>query len=172
MNFFSKTKFLIAVIIILSAIILAIFGTMGYNHFMMSKRDNVEFRNNQQPGKFMAKQLQLTDDQVKEFDSLREKFRSETNALIKDSRDISRDIMDEIMSDNPDISKLKTLAEKYGKLQEQEKQLMINHLLEVKGKCSASQQINFKRLIRQIENHDRGMMNRERRRNNSKQERK
>lgn len=168
MNFFTKTKMLIAVIIILSAIILAIFGTMGYHHFKMVKKENIEFRNNQQPGKFMARQLQLTDDQIKEFDSLRENFRTETNALIKDSRDISRDIMEEIMSDNPDINKLKTLAEKYGKLQEQEKQLMIEHLLDVKGKCTPSQQANFKKLIKQLESHDR--MSRERHRNRAGKE--
>ena len=169
MNFFTKTKFLIAVIIILSAIILAIFGTMGVHHFNMDRRGNNESRENPQPGKFIAKQLHLTPEQIKEFDSLREKFHSETNTLIKDSKDISRDIMEEIVSEKPDIVKLKAFAEKFGKLQEQQKQLMIDHLLEIKGKCSDSQKVNFKKLLQQMENHER--MKRERSRNNEGRER-
>jgi len=103
---------------------------------------------------------------VKEFDGLRENFHAEAGALLKESKDISKDIMEELISENPNIEKLKELAEKYGKVEEKQKQMMIDHLLEVKGKCSGSQQANFKRLLRQIENHDRNRMNRERRRNN------
>lgn len=171
MNFFTKTKFLIAVIIILSAIILAIFGTLGYHSFSMNKKNNAEARENPQPGRFMAKQLQLTPEQIKEFDSFREKFHAESTTLTRDSRDISKDIMDEIMSENPDIGKLKTLAERFGKLQAQQKQIMINHLLEIRSKCSSSQQGNFKKLVKQMENHDRTRMNREKRRNNERRER-
>ena len=175
MNFFTKTKFLIAVIIILSAIVLSIFGTLGYHHYKTGQRENKESkeynesRENAQPGMFMAKQLKLSPEQIKEFDSLREKFHSETNKLIKESKDISRAIMEEIVTEKPDIAKLKSLAEKFGKLQEQQKQMMIDHLLEIKGKCSESQQVNFNKLLRQMENHER--MNGERRRNNEGRER-
>lgn len=153
MNFFTKTKFLIAIIIILSAIVLSIFGTLGYHHYRMIHRERNESRE-RQPGKFIANQLQLTPEQIKEFDSLREKFHSESDLLIKDSRDISRNIMEEIMSEKPDTIKLKSLAEKFGELQKIQKQIMIKHLLEVRGKCSVSQQASFKKLLRQIEKHD------------------
>jgi Spy/CpxP family protein refolding chaperone len=165
MNFFKKTKFLIAVIIILSAIILAIFGTMGFHHYSMERRERNEFREHQ-PGKYIANQLQLTPEQIKDFDSLRDKFHSELEAITKDSKDVSREIMEEIMSDKPDTTKLRVLAEKFGKQQEQQKQITINHLLEIKGKCSVSQQAYFKKLIKQMENHDRE--NRERVRNNER----
>lgn len=162
MNFFTKTKFLIAIIIILSAIILSILGTMGYHQFKMERREKKESRE-RQPGKYIAKQLQLTPEQIKEFDSLRNKFHSELEVLIKDSKDVSKNIMDEIMSEKPDTIKLKALAEKFGKQQEQQKQITINHLLDIKSKCTTSQQVYFKRLIKQLENHDR--RNRERSRN-------
>jgi len=167
MNFFTKTKFLIAIIIILSAIILSILGTMGYHQFKMERREKKESRE-RQPGKYIAKQLQLSPEQIKEFDLLREKFHAELEVLIKDSKDISKDIMDEIMSEKPDTTKLKALAEKFGKQQEQQKQLTINHLLEIKGKCTTSQQGYFKRLIKQLENHDR--IDRERGRNSNRRE--
>jgi hypothetical protein len=166
MNFFTKTKFLIAVIILLSAIILAIFGTMSYHRFTMSKKEVNSTRDNFQPGRYIAKQLRLTADQIKEFDSLRENFHSESRELSKESNDISKDIMEEIMSESPNIDTLKSLTKKYGKVQEQQKQIMINHLIEIRGKCSTSQQASFKKLMKQIENHERG--NRERDRNAEK----
>jgi len=170
MNFFTKTKLLIAIIVILSAIIISILGTMGYHRYTMDRRERIESRD-RQPGKFIAKQLKLTPEQIKEFDSLRENFHAESSKRMKESRDISQEIMEEMMSEKPDTEKLKSLAQKFGKIQEQQKVMMINHLLEIKGKCSESQQGYFKKLLRQIENHDRNRMNRERRRNNEGRER-
>jgi Spy/CpxP family protein refolding chaperone len=155
MNFFTKTKFLVAVIIVLSAIILAVFGTMGYHYFRFEGEAKGRPRESKQMAGYMAKQLQLTPEQVTQIDTLRERFHKESNALLLESRSVSKEIMAEITSDSPDIPKLKTLAQKFGKLQEDQKQMMINHLLEVKSKCSASQQMNFKRFIRQMENHER-----------------
>ncbi len=168
MNFFTKTKFLIAIIIILSAIILSIFGTMGLHKYKMERRERVESQEHQ-PGRYIAKQLQLTPEQIKEFDSLREKFHSELEIMMKESKDVSKEIMDEIMSEKSDTVKLKILAEKYGKQQEQQKQITINHLLKIKEKCSISQQVYFKKLLKQLENHDR--MDRERGRNSERKER-
>jgi len=154
MNFFTKTKFLVAVIIVLSAIILAIFGTMFYHYYRFERGPKDRPKENNQMAKYMAKQLELTPEQVTQFDTLRERFHNESNALIRDSRNISRDIMEEITSENPDIAKLKALAEKFGKLQEQQKQMMIDHLLEVRGKCNPSQQVHFRKFVRQMEKHE------------------
>jgi hypothetical protein len=160
MNFFTKTKFLIAVIIVLSATIIAIFGTMGYHYFRFERESNDRPRENKQMAKYVAKQLQLSPEQVIQFDSLREKFHGESVALTRDSRKVSIEIMEEIMSEKPDISKLKLLAEKFGKMQENQKQLMIDHLLEVRSKCNPSQQVHFRKLIRQMENHEQRERNR------------
>ncbi|NVO10108.1 MAG: periplasmic heavy metal sensor [Bacteroidales bacterium] len=154
MNFFSKTKFLVAVIIVQSAIILAIVGTMGYHFFRFEQEFRERPRENNQMAKYVAKQLQLTPEQISEFDSLRDKFRRESDNLIRESRDVSKDIMDEITSEKPDISKLKELATKFGKLQEEQKHVMIDHLLELKGKCNTSQQMNFKKLIHRMERQE------------------
>jgi len=172
MNFFTKTKILIGVIIILSAIILAMLGTMSYHRFESHQRDSRENRENRndreigenrQPGKYMAKQLQLTPEQIKEFDQLRNKYHSETDVIMKESRDISNKVMEEVFSDNPNKVKLDSLSKKFGELQSKQKQLMYEHLLEIRSKCTDSQQANFKKLLRKIENHNR--MYRERRQN-------
>ena len=172
MNFFTKTRILIGIIVILSAIILAMLGTMSYHRFESHRRDireNRENRNdralreNRQPGKYMAKQLQLTPEQIKIFDQLRDKYHSETDVIIKESRDISNKVMEEIFSDNPNKVKLDSLSKKFGELQSKQKQLMYEHLLEIRSKCTDSQQVNFKKLLRKIENHNR--MYRERRQN-------
>jgi Spy/CpxP family protein refolding chaperone len=168
MNFFTKTKFLVAVIIVLSTIILAVFCTMGYHYFRFERESKGRPRESKQMAGYMARQLQLKPEQVSQIDTLRGRFHKESNALLLESRNVSKEIMEEITSDSPDIAKLKSLAQKFGKLQEDQKQMMINHLLEVKGKCSASQQMNFKRFIRQMENHDR--MTRERNRNGRQKE--
>jgi Spy/CpxP family protein refolding chaperone len=170
MNFFTKTRILIGIIIILSAIIIAMFGTMSYHKFESHRRsprenrlpgDDRDTREEHQPGKYMAKQLQLTPEQVKEFDRLRDKFHDETDAIMKEGRDISNKVMEEIFSDNPNRAKLDSLSKKFGELQSKQKQLMYEHLLEIRSKCTDSQQANFKKLLKRIENHNR--MYRERR---------
>lgn len=169
MNFFTKTKFLVAVIIVLSAIILAILGTIGYQVYQHERFSDDRVRETNQGGRYMAKQLQLTHEQIKEFDSLRERFHDESDKLIRDSRKVSKEIMEEIMSENPDTEKLSTLAKTFGEVQEEQKQMMIKHLLEIRSKCTVSQQANFKKLLRQIEKHE-GMY-RERRRNTGNKQR-
>lgn len=180
MNFFTKTRFLLAVIIILSAIIVAMFVTMGYNKYRFNNRqnrwgqENREIRQRQndkekaERGRFMAKQLELTQEQMKEFDDLRDKFHKELTLLMDESKQISRDIMEEITSENPDTNKLNALSVKFGETQKTQKEMMIKHLLEVRSKCTPSQQANFRKLLRRIENHDR--MYRERRQNTEEKE--
>ena len=175
MNFFTKTRFLLAVIIILSAIIVAMFVTMGYNKYRYNNRqnrwdqENREARQQQndkgkaERGKFMAKQLQLTPEQIKEFDDLRNKFHNQLEEQMDKTRQLSRDIMEEISSENPDTTKLKVLSEKFGEAQKEQKEMMVKHLLEIRSKCSPTQQANFRKVLRRIENHDR--MYRERRQN-------
>lgn len=155
MNFFSKTKILVAVIIVQSAIILAIVGTMGYHFFRFDREFKERPKENNQMGRYVAKQLQLTPEQIIQFDSLRANFHGESERLMHESRVISKNIMDEITSEKPDIDKLKELAAKFGKLQEEQKHVMINHLLEIRSKCNTSQQMNFKKLVQRMERRER-----------------
>ncbi|RPH34573.1 MAG: periplasmic heavy metal sensor [Bacteroidales bacterium] len=182
MNFFTRTRFLLAVIIILSAIIVAMFATMGYNKYRYNNRQSRSNKENREAhqlqnekekserGRFMAKQLQFTPEQMKEFDNIRDKFHKDINELMDESKQISKDIMEEITSEKPDTSRLKSLSAKFGETQKVQKEMMIKHLLEVRSKCSPSQQANFKKVLRRIENHDR--MYRERRQNTEERERK
>lgn len=172
MNFFTKTRILIGIIIILSSIILAMLGTMSYHWFEShhnnirenrAPRDEKDTHENRQPGKYMAKQLQLSPEQVKEFDQLRETYHHENDDIIKESRDISNKVLEEIFSNSPSKVKLDSLSKKFGELQAKQKQLMYMHLLEIRNKCNDSQQANFKKLLRGIENHNR--MYREKHRN-------
>lgn len=181
MNFFTRTRFLLAVIIILSTIIVAMFVTMGYNKYRYNNRqyrwgqENREVRQRQknkenvERGKFMAKQLQLTPEQMKEFDDLRETFHDQLDNLMDKSRQLSKEIMEEISSENPDTSKLNTLSALFGETQKVQKKMMAKHLLEIRSKCTPSQQANFRKVLRSIENHDR--MYRERRQNTEERER-
>ena len=153
MNFFTKTKFLIAVIIVLSAIIIAIFGTVGYHYFRFEKAQSDKPQGKNQGARYMAKQLRLTPEQEIQIDTLRERFHRVADALEVSSRSISKEIMEELTSENPDTVKLKALAEEFGKLQKEQKQVTINHLLEVRSMCSFNQQKPFRKFIRQMENH-------------------
>lgn len=155
MNFFTKTKVLIAVIIVLSAIIIAIIGTVGIHYLKQKKHASAEQKENTQPGRYMAKQLKLTPEQIHEFDSLRGKFHSDIDIIEKDIKSTSRNIMEEIMLENPNRAKLDSLANKFGQLQAQQKLMMINHLLDIKGKCTMQQKECFSKLIKQMERRDR-----------------
>ena len=182
MNFFTRTRFLLAVIIILSAIIIAMLGTMGYYKYRFNNRQgrwgqqNREVRQNQNKNdkaervRFMAKQLQLSPEQMQDFNQIRDKFHKELDKLTDESRRISNEIMEEITSEKPDTSKLFSLSEKFGKIQKIQKEMMIKRLLIVRNKCTPSQQANFKKVLRRIENHNR--MYRERRQNTEERENK
>jgi len=171
MNFFTKTKFLIAVIIVLSAIIIAIFGTIGFHYIKYEKRSIVKPKDNQQPGRFMAKQLMLTPEQIKEFDSLRNKFHEDLNSLTKDIKSTSRSINEEIISENSSQTKLDSLAKRFGELQSQQKTIMINHFLEIKGKCNPKQRTNFYKFLKRMENRDMNEADRNRERQRTRENR-
>lgn len=154
MNFFTKTKILIAVIIVLSAIIIAMLGTIGFHYFKFERRTLDQPKENIQPGQYMAKQLKLTPEQMHEFDSLRENFHAELNKLSKEIQSTSKEIAEKIVSENPNRDSLMILAERFGQLQKQQKMIMIKHLLDIKGGCSAQQKECFTRLIKQMERRD------------------
>ncbi len=163
MNFFTKTKILITVIIVLSAIIIAMLGTIGFRYVKFERRAHEEARGTMQPGQYMAKQLKLTPEQMHEFDSLRENFHAAVNKLSKEIQSTSRKITEEIVSENPNRDSLMLLADSFGQLQKQQKTIMINHLLDIKGECSRQQKECFTRLLKQMEQRDR--MDGERHRN-------
>lgn len=154
MNFFTKTKLLLATIVILSTIIIAILGTIGFHYFRNSNRVHEKPMVNQQPGMFMAKQLKLSPDQIKEFDSLRDKFHENLNTLESDIKSTSKNIMEEIISENTNRDKLDSLAKRFGDLQTQQKTITISHLLEVKGKLDQEQRTNFSKFLKRMEKRD------------------
>ena len=169
MNFFTKTKFLLAVIVVLTAIIVAMLGTIGYHYIRFVYHDDARPRDNQQPGVYMAKQLKLTPEQVSEFQMLRDEFHKKLNDLNKEIHSTSKQIMDEIMSDESNKVTLDSLASRFGDLQTQQKELMINHLLEVKSKCTPAQKGNFSKFLRKMENIERARGERVRERERPRQ---
>jgi len=164
MNFFTKTRVLISIIIVLAALNIAILGTIGF-HFYKNRPDKEDERpRREHAGKFAAQQMHLTDEQFKKFDSSRVEFVKESNQVMEQIRQTSKLILDEISSEKPDTLKLNEFVESFGKLHMQQKKMMINHMLQVKSTCTPDQLKHFKKLIRRMESVEmmRGNRNRNR----------
>ncbi len=152
MNFFTKTRVLVSIIVVLAALNLATLGTVGY-HIIKSRSEKIpEMNRREQPGRFMARQMQMTDDQFNDFERSRADFMKKSNEVMNEIRKTSRLILDEIGNENPDKQKLNEYSITYGNLHMQQKQMMIDHLLEIKAKCTPQQRDHFKQFIKRMEN--------------------
>lgn len=150
MNFFTKTRVLVTIIIVLAAMNLAVLFTIGYHYTKYKYSDKREKVNSDRPGRFMAKQMHLDQEQIEHFDNSRDDFMKESNLIMSEIRETSKQIFDEIAKENTDTLKLKELNEKFGNLHKQQKQLMTNHLLNIKNSCTPQQQKHFQKFLHRM----------------------
>lgn len=166
MNYIAKTRILIVTVVILSVLLISLLVTMGYRYYTM-RRANFEMQNqplnDRQPGEPLSRALKLSPEQEEDFAVIRKNFHLKFDSLDFEIRNVSKAIMDELSVDNPDKNKLEELIQKYGELQIAQKQVMVNHLLDVKSMCNPEQQQRFCRMVRRMnEFQQRPLRNRER----------
>jgi len=140
MNYFNKKN-----IFLWAFIILLVFNISGlitfYVHVNNFKKDNTEFRFHERPNPrcFIQEELNLSDEQLSNFDELRKtQIRNS-----KYSRNIifeeNKVLYDEITNENPDLNVIDSLLEDMGKLHIQLYQNNINHYNELKMLCDDKQ---------------------------------
>jgi Spy/CpxP family protein refolding chaperone len=95
----------------------------------------------------MVKELNLSPEQKDEFRMLKSKFHQQFDTLEMQSRNINKLLTEEIVKENPDSKLIDSLINRFSEIQRSQKQVMVNHLLEVKSTCNPEQQAKFNRFV-------------------------
>lgn len=156
MNFLTKTRFLVIVIIIETVLLVTILATFGYRYYSYNQ-DRREYRESrkdrpEQPRDFMAKALNLSPEQKDEFRMLKGKFHKSFDTLEVQIRNINKLLTEEVVKDEPNQQTIDSLIEEFSQIQREQKRVMVEHLIEVKAKCTPEQQAKFNKFIRRM--HD------------------
>ena len=154
-----KKNLVILLLILLTIVNVAALATIAY-HRLESKR---RFRPMGRPDMHMniiKQELDLSEEQIKEFESQAKRFKEETEPILDSLRAKRKDLMNEIATEEPNRDKLDKLTEEIGALQAALHKKTIVHLLEEKSLLTPEQQQKFFSLLK--ERGDRMRMKRDR----------
>lgn len=151
MDIFSKNKFLAWVIIILIVLNAATLGTLWFQrsrvpgpvHEYPGKLPD----DRKGPGNFLEKELGLSEEQAKQFDSLREQHRTEADKLLKEMQDSREELFTQIKSDSPDMSKVEELENKIGQKTTELEKATFEHFKQLRAICNDEQKKKFDEII-------------------------
>ena len=130
MNFLTKTRFLVIVIIIETVLLVTILATFGYRYYSYNK-DRREYRESrkdrpEQHRDFMAKALDLSPEQRDEFRMLKVKFHKAFDTLEVQIRDINKLLTEEVLKDEPNQLTIDSLIKEFGKFNRRKKELWLS----------------------------------------------
>lgn len=154
-----KKNLVILFLILLTIINVAALATIAY-HRLHSKR---LFRPMGRPDRgmsFIKQELDLNEEQVKEFEAQAKRFKIETEPIRDSLRAKRRDLMDEVAAEQPSMDKLDKLTEEIGALQAALQKKTIMHLLKEKSFLTPEQQQKFFSLLKERGDRMRGLRNR------------
>lgn len=148
MNFFNKTRFLIGAVILLTAINLAVLGTVGFHFARFSKIQQPPLPNDVQRTHFIAKELNLSLEQKEKFQNIRHQFRIDEQSVKNEILENYRRTMQELSKDSLNSKTLDSLANEIGRLHCKHHQMTVEHFRKVKGiATSPEQQEHFRRMF-------------------------
>jgi Spy/CpxP family protein refolding chaperone len=141
MDIFTKNRFTFWTIVIL--VILNI-STISMLWFNQNRRIGAspqirEPRQDQRTLQFLQKELNLTDEQIQQYDQLRQTHAEQTRLLVNDVRDSKREMMNEIFNDEPDIARAMQIADLIGKKQTELERITFKHFSDLKELCGKEQ---------------------------------
>jgi Spy/CpxP family protein refolding chaperone len=161
MNFLTKNRLLIGAVVLLAAINIAILATIGYHH-LPQKDDSADQTERPDHSRMMARELELTPEQVIQFEELRKEYAEQNQLLRRELNERYRLIMTELSAPEPNNAFLDSVAKDIGKLHTDQQKATIQHFLELREICSLDQskqlQRLFKRMMSNNQMNKRGMM--------------
>lgn len=162
MNFLTKTRFLVIVIIIETVLLVTILATFGYRYYSYNQ-DRREYRESrkdrpEQHRDFMAKALNLTLEQRDDFRMLKAKFHKSFDTLEVQIRDINKLLTEEVVKDEPNKQTIDSLIEQFSQVQREQKIAMVEHLMEIKSKCRPEQQEKFNKFIMKMHDYQQNQL--------------
>jgi len=144
----TKNKLAFLFLVLLTIVNVSALVTIGY-HRLHFERHFPPVSPHESPESFIRHELNLNEKQAKEFESQAKRFREEIDP-IRDSLEAKKsNLMNEIMSENPNQDKLSQLSEEIGALHTELEKRTSVHLLEGKSLLTPEQQKKFFSLFKE-----------------------
>lgn len=162
MKYFSNKKFLAGLIILITVVNLASLGTILYYTYL--DEDTGDYRRS---GREIRKEREKfhPDKASREFfDEARSRFRARVHPHVKQIRQTQSLIMEELLKENPDKTRLDSLAQVSGEIHAAIKKNMAEVFLIMSEKATPRQQQHLERFYRHVMIDDKGPKNHDGRR--------
>jgi periplasmic protein CpxP/Spy len=151
----NKTRILLWAVIALAVLNIATIATVFWHMSKANRfidRENFEMNAPAPNGmkQVIKENLKLSDYQVVKFDSIDNKFRTESKAIFEEMKTLRRDMINEITSDNPDSAKLIEFTKALGNLHIELKMRTFNFYFSMKKICQPEQQKELSKFFRKM----------------------
>jgi len=143
-----KKNLAILLLILLTVVNVAALATIAYHRFHFKRHFPPVGRSGRHMD-FVKQELDLNEEQVKEFESQDKRFREETKPILDSLGAKRKDLMDEIAAEEPNVEKLDKLAEEIGVLEVALKKKTTMYLLKRKSFLTPEQQQKFFSLFKE-----------------------
>jgi hypothetical protein len=100
---------------------------------------------------FLESELDLDEDQLDKFESLRHDHFENTKPIVEEIRTLKNEFFNLIFQENKPIEKITKLSDQIAKLQFELEMLTWNHLYELKSLCNEKQQEIFEELFNEAQ---------------------
>jgi periplasmic protein CpxP/Spy len=153
MDFFSKHKFTTVTIIVLVILNLFTLSLILIREFRKPEPPFIPTREAARPDRvmfFLQRELDLTEEQAKQFIQLRRDHFAEVQNILKDIQDIKKTMMDELFAGQPDEQKLEALAQQIGEMEGRREMLVNRHFMELKAVCRPEQREKLQHLLHRV----------------------
>jgi len=151
-----KKNLVILFLILLTIVNIAALVTFAYHRFQ--PRPHLPPLNlPDKPENFIRRELNLNEEQMKQFETHFNKFKMEMDSIL-DSLRVKRDqLTEEMTSGEPSAASLDSLADEIGALEVRLQKKTITHMLDAKTFLTPDQQKKFFSLFKEGQDHRRGM---------------
>ena len=153
MDFFSKHKYTTITIIVLVLLNLFTLSAILIREFREPEPPFVPPREAVRADRvmfFLQRELDLTEEQAKQFIQLRRDHFDEVQNIQKDIQDIKKKMMDELFAGQPDGQKLEALARQIGEMEGQREMLVNRHFMDLKAVCRPEQREKLQHLLHRV----------------------
>ena len=150
-------------VIILALMNITTFITIGYHVYKTNQTENIAGKQNtklletdavQFSGRYFRDQLGLTDEQMNRFREFNPAFRQLAREITIHLAEDRQQMLDEMVSSNPDTVKLNMLSHEIGELHGTLKILTYKYYLDMKNLCTPEQQKKLENLFHTMFSND------------------
>lgn len=153
----NKTRLLVLGIVLLfvtnvATIVGIILHLQGHEYSQISTSVEQNDVNNMPRGQFFKTKLGLNQEQTHIFRDLYHQFKRDAGQISQQMEILRKEMVDELVVENPDTLLLSNVAARIGNLHKQLKELTISYFLEMKKNCEPEQEEKLHQIFNSLLN--------------------